>query len=475
MTIESINIEQTIESTLLEVKKDKSLSPGLVNSINLLVLIIKLLISRLGLNSTNSSLPPSTNNPRRTRGADKKKRKKKSSKSVGGQPGHEGTTLTQYEEADEVIELSVDRRTLPDNESFKKCEDEIRQVLDINLDFIVREYRAEVLEDSKGNQYVAEFPNNITKAIQYGSSVKAFAVYMSQYQLIPYNRVQEVFKDQFGLELSQGSLSNFNKEAYEKLESFEAEAMASLSNSKVLHADETGIKIDGELAWMHVLSDNKTTIYFAHEKRGKDAIEAMNIIPRYSGVLCHDHWKPYLGYKCIHSLCNAHHLRELQWVIDFKDHKWAKSMKRFLLKLNELTDEYGGVLPDDIQKKKIKRYREILSNGKRECPIYLPAKGSKGSRKRPRQTKERNLLDRLINYEDQVLLFIKNKDVPFTNNQAERDIRMVKVHQKISGQFKSMRGAKHFCRIRGYLMSLRKRGHAPLDKLQVVFDPELAE
>jgi len=474
MTFENINVEETIESIQEQMKADKSLAPAFANSINLLILLIKILISRLGLNSQNSSLPPSSNYPKRIRGKDKKKRRTKSSKNIGGQEGHEGTTLEQYEDVDEIIPLSIDRRTLPTNESFKNGEDEVRQVIDVDLQFVVREYRAEVLVGSDGHRYVADFPKHISKAVQYGPSVKAFSVYMSQYQLVPYNRVQEVFKDQFGIEISQGTLSNFNKEAFNKLESFEVEILKDLAASKVLNADETGIKIDGELAWMHVLGDNKTTFYFAHEKRGKEAVEAMGIIPKYKGILCHDHWKPYLGYACLHALCNAHHLRELQWVIDFKEHKWAKSMKRFLTKLNELVDENGGVLSLELQENRLKRYHEILKLGQLECPIYLPTKGTK-KRGKVKQTKERNLLDRLNNYSDEVLLFMKNKDVPFTNNQAERDIRMVKVHQKISGQFKSMNGAKYFCRIRGYLMTLRKRGHAPLDKLQALFNSELAE
>ena len=475
MTVNNINIEETIESTLEEMKKDKSLSPGLVNSINLLVLIIRLLISKLGLNSENSSLPPSSNNPRKTRGRDKKKRKSKSAKRPGGQVGHEGSTLVQFEEVDEVVSLLIDRRTLPQNEVFSREEAEARQVIDINLDFVVTEYQAEVLIDSKGNRYVAEFPEHIKKAVQYGGSVKALAVYMGQYQLIPYNRIQEIFRDQFGLDISQGSLCNFNKEAFERLEHFEKDVIGKLSNSKVVNADETGIKINGTLHWLHVLGTEKLTYYFPHEKRGKEAMDAMGVIPNYSGILCHDHWKPYLGYNCRHSLCNAHHLRELQWVIDFVEkNSWAKSMKRFLSNLNNLVDEHGGSLPEDVQKRKLRRYKEIIKKGYEECPIYLPAKGSK-KRGRPKKTKERNLLERLDSHQEQVLLFMKERLVPFTNNQAERDIRMVKVHQKISGQFKSNRGANYFCRIRGYLMTLRKQGKSPLEKLHLVFDPDFAE
>ena len=149
---------------------------------------------------------------------------------------------------------------------------------------------------------------------------------MSQYQLIPYARVQEVLKDQFGLKISSGSLSNFNEEAFEKLEFFERDIISNLSKEKLLHADATGIKVDTELAWIHVLATNNFTFYYPHYKRGRDAMVEMEVLPDYRGILVHDHWKPYLGYKCTYVLCNAHHLRELQWVIDFKKQSWAKSM-----------------------------------------------------------------------------------------------------------------------------------------------------
>ena len=177
-----------------------------------------------------------------------------------------------------------------------------------------------------------------------------------------------------------------------------------------------------------------------------------------------------LDMTCQHGLCNAHHLRELQWVIDFKKQKWATSMEKFLNKLNDEVDSYGGVLPEELQVKRIKRFRDIVRTGKGECAKIMPAVGM--TRKVVKQTKERNLLDRLSDYEDQVLLFMKIENVPFTNNQAERDIRMLKVHQKVSGQFKSMAGAKHFCRIRSYLMTSKKKGHSPFDKLCCLFDIE---
>ena len=350
----------------------------------------------------------------------------------------------------------------------------IRQVVDVSLELRVREYRAEVLVDSRGNRHVADFPPHIKKAIQYGPSVKSLAVYLSQYQLLPYGRVREAFRDQFGLEISEGSLCNFNGEAYDMLSDFEKKIGNSLGKAKVFHVDETGIKVDGGLEWLHVVGNDRMTLYFPRGKRGKDAMEEMGVIPDYGGVLCHDHWKPYMGYECRHALCNAHHLRELEWVVEFKGHKWAGAMKRFLKKLNKRVDENGGSLCGEEQKKKRRRYREIIRGGKGECPIYVAPKG-RGKRGRVKQTKERNLLDRLMNHEDETLLFMTDKKVPFTNNQAERDIRMVKVQQKISGQFKTMKGARHFCRIRSYLMTTKKRGNAAFDCLQALFAPEYAE
>ena len=460
----------TIERIKSEMAQEKTMSVALKSSIELLFLVIQMLADRLQMNSRNSSLPPASDGLRKTRGKDKKRRKKKSDKAVGGQTGHEGSTLEQYEDVDEVIELSIDRRVLPAQVNFKAGEPETRQVIDLSLEFVVREYQAEVLLGDDGHRYVAEFPAHITKAIQYGPSVKSFAVYLSQYQLIPYARVQEVFRDQFDLSISQGTLANFNREAYEKLEEFETKIIQKLNVEEVLNADETGVQIDEELAWIHVLCTPKLTFYYHHRKRGKEAMLEIGVLPNYTGTLVHDHWKPYLGYACNHALCNAHHLRELQWVIDFIKQKWASSMLKFLTKLNEEVDLHGGVLPEELQKKRIARYREIIKAGKYECPKQMPTVGSRKTR--VKQTKERNLLDRLSDYENQTLLFMKEKNVPFTNNQAERDVRMVKVQQKVSGQFKGMNGAKYFCRIRSYLMTSKKQGLSPFDKLVCLFDPD---
>ena len=464
-----VDIEKTVAAIQAELEKDKTISPTLKNLIGLLILVLQMMTQRLSLNSSNSSLPPSTDKVKRRtrRTVAGKKKKKKSATSPGGQPGHEGSTLTQFPEPDEIVELSIDQRTLPQRDDYKSDGFETRQVINIVLDYVVTEYQAEVLVDGDGNRYTADFPDDVTKAIQYGGSVKALSTYLSQYQLLPYARVQEVFKNCFDLPISQGSICNFNKEAYEKLDFFEEEVKETLKNAEVLNADETGIQIGDTNHWMHVLCTPKTTYFFPHEKRGQEAMHEMGVLDEFSGVLCHDHWKPYFGMTANHALCNAHHIRELEWVIDFKGQKWAKSMKRFLIRTKDLAEASGGVLSEEKQKLRIKAYRKIIAEAKKECPMTLPAKGS--GKKKAKQTKERNLLDRLEKYEDAVLLFMKQKNVPFTNNQAERDIRMVKVHQKVSGHFRSMAGARYFCRTRGYLLTNRKRGLSPFTVLGNLF------
>ena len=283
--------------------------------------------------------------------------------------------------------------------------------------------------------------------------------------------MQQLFSDQFGIEVSQGSLVNFNKEAFEKLADTEKSIVETLKKSEVLHADETGIKIKDKNHWLHVLCNSKTTWLFPHEKRGGDAIKEMGVITGFKGTLVHDHWKPYLSYKCQHALCNAHHIRELQWVIDFKHLKWAKLMQSLLARINKKKIEYGGKLTDRQKKIYRTKYRDIIAVGNRECTKIVPRIGGP---KRVKQTKERNLLDRLDSFEDQVLAFMDKPNIPFTNNQAERDIRMAKTHQKISGCFKSMNGAKYFCRIRSYILTMRKRGISPYAKMIELFNPELS-
>ena len=248
----------------------------------------------------------------------------------------------------------------------------------------------------------------------------------------------------------------------------------SLASADILHADETGININGERHWLHCNSNQHWTYFLPHKKRGCEAIDEMDIIPRFYGVLIHDHWKPYYRYDCLHALCNAHHIRELVRACEQDDQLWAAKMKDFLEEINDIVRNSGGYLSKQIADNYRKEYQEICQEAAIECPEPDKPK-EKGKRGRQKRSKSRNLLERLINYEDDVLRFMENPDVPFTNNQGENDIRMTKVQQKISGCFRSMEGAEMFCRIRGYLTTCRKHGLSSSLAMDLLFRNELPD
>lgn len=432
----------------------------------LLIVIINLLVGKLGLNSGNSSKPPSQD-PKRPRGS--KQKTKGHKRKPGGQNGHEGTTLKQVPNPDHVETLEIDRRTLPRG-TYTQIGFDTRQVIDIKISTEVTEYRAEILQDEAGNQFVADFPPGVTRPAQYGTSVKAHAVYMSQFQLLPYDRIRDYFADQCSIPLSAGSIFNFNKEAYLLLGTFEAIVKKQLVKQDVLNADETGINVNGKTLWLHTLGNDLWTLFFPHEKRGGDAMKAMGVLNDFHGILCHDHWKPYFNFSCLHALCNAHHLRELERAWEQDNQKWAKNMQALLLEINATVEATGGCLTKKAAQKFRSRYRSILTRGDRECPA---PKGVNNKPGRIARSKSRNLLERLREFETETLRFMTDKRVPFTNNQGENDIRMTKVQQKISGCFRSCEGAQMFCRIRGYLSTCRKQGVDPTKALQLLFAGKL--
>jgi transposase len=466
MSIAEIDIQAAIEKMRAQIQEDTQISPATKSMIELLILIITLLANRLGLNSQNSSKPPSSD-PNR-----EKQKKKPSGKKAGGQNGHTGITLEKVDDPDVIQEIEIDRSTLPEGE-YRQVGYRSRQVFDIDISRVVTEYRAQVLADQHGREYVAPFPEEVGKAVQYGVGTKAHAVYLSQYQLIPYQRVREHFADQMNIPISEGTVYNFNKQAYELLSDFEKRVKAKLMSAKLAHADETGINIGGKRHWLHCMTNDYWTCYFPHEKRGTDAMNAMGILPGFKGVLCHDHWKPYFRYTCTHALCNAHHLRELERAREQDGMQWAKDMQTLLKEINSKVLDAGGVLEGEIAQKFRKQYQKVLEQGDSECP--KPPPKEKGKRGRVAKTKSRNLLERLRDFEDDVLRFMETDYVPFSNNAGENAIRMTKVQQKISGCFRSFDGARIFCRIRGYLTTCRKHGVSSSHALDCLFTGKLPD
>lgn len=467
MTIENIDVTATLERVNKQLKNDTEISDTTRSLIEVLVLIVTLLVSRLGLNSRNSSKPPSAD-PNRQKIPRTGKGKKQ-----GGQKGHKGSTLEKVEDPDVVEEIFIDQRTLPKG-VYETVGYESRQVFDIEISRTVTEYRSEMMEDENGNRFVADFPEGVTQPTQYGCGVKAHAVYMSQFQLLPYERIRDYFSEQMSFPLSVGTLFNFNQRAYELLESFETMAKQKLTTATLAHADETGMNVNGKRKWLHCFSNDRWTMLFPHEKRGSEAMEALGILPLFSGTLCHDHWKPYYKYDCHHALCNAHHLRELTYAFEQDHQQWAKAMQDLLEEINAKTLEAGGVLTLDLQEAYRLKYRIIIGDGDDECP---PPKDNRkeGQRGRIKRSKSRNLLERLRDYEDDALRFMCSSKIPFTNNQGERDIRMTKVQQKISGCFRSMEGAKIFCRVRSYLSTCKKQGIGASTALTLLFQGKLPD
>ena len=463
MKIEDIDVDSSINSVKELLKKEKDLSPAFRAALDVLLVLVALLFNRMTLNSKNSSKPPSTD-PNR----EKSSKKGKSRRKPGGQKGHNGTTLEPADNPDEVKVLPIDRRTLPKGSQYQEVGHEHRQVIDIDIARFVTEYQAQILEDDQGNRFVASFPEGVNRPVQYGPNLKANAVYMSQYQLIPYDRVRDHFQDQMHIPVSAGSVFNFNKEAYAGLDAFEQWAKTQLAQSDLMHADETGINIGGKRHWLHCASSASLTWFHPHAKRGTEAMDEIGILPFFKGVLCHDHWKPYYQYGCTHALCNAHHLRELERAWEQDHQQWAKEMQTLLINLAKAVEDAGGCLPPDEAKRWRRRYRRLLKKADSECPPPDESQ-RKGKRGRLKRSKARNLLERLRNFEHDVLRFMEVENVPFTNNQGENDLRMTKVQQKISGCFRSMQGAKIFCRVRSYLSTCRKRGITATQALTLLF------
>lgn len=442
---------------------------------------VKSLESQVNKNSNNSSKPPSSD-------GFKKKTKSlrvKTDKNPGGQEGHEGKTLELSDNPDEIIIHGVDTcdicgTSLQDVKSERNI---IRQVVDIpDIKVKVVEHRAEIKKCPKcRRKNTGKFPEGITNTVQYGEKIKAVSVYLTQYQLIPYKRGTELISDLFDINLSPGSMVNFNDSCHENLKSIEENIKASLINSKgAVHFDETGLSIDKKRQWLHVASNERYTYYEAHEKRGKEATDSIGILPNFIGTAVHDCWKTYLQYTdCDHSLCNAHILRELNGISELEKQSWAEPMKNLLTEIKKEVDlnwNTANALTLDKIEVFEKRYTQILDDGFKEDYI---TNSESYAKKKAKKSTSLNLLNRLSAYRQHILAFMYDFDIPFDNNLAERDLRMTKVKQKISGTFRSKDGANAFTRIRGYVSTVRKQGMNALKCIKSTFtenpvDPTLA-
>ena len=416
------------------------------------------------LNSKNSGISPSQDQNRGDRGS----KKEKSGNKPGGQKGHKGNCLRKVENPDKIVNIPIDLSKLPFG-GYKDFGYESRQEIDYKVIRTVTEYRAQTVINEFGDSYTAAFPEFLVKPVQYGISLKSHAVYMSQYQLIPYLRLKDYFAYNFNIQLGTGSIYNFNKEVYDKLEDFERWVKEQARKANILCSDETGVNINTQKYWIHTYAGELFKYMFPHKSRGQEAVEVIGILKNFTKHLVHDGWSVYYKYNCIHVRCNAHHLRELKYVVENNGFKWAAEMSKLLCEINDQTDKAGGLLGKTEVESYKKQYDLIVAQGELECPLPEKDKSSK-KRGRVAKGKARNLLERFKNKAEEILLFMESKDVPFTNNIAERAHRMLKVQQKISGCFRSLQGAKISCRIRSYIDTCRKNNITEIQALEMLFN-----
>lgn len=431
--------------------------------------------ARLSQNSQNSHKPPSSDGLKKpNRGSKDRSLRKKSGLPSGGQKGHQGSTLEMSNCPDEVKIHPVHncQGCGSSLEAIEAMDEQVRQEFDMERPVIkCTEHRSQVkICPHCEHLNLGRFPDHITQPVQYGSAIKSFITYLNQYQLIPYNRITEMFQDLLGHSISEGTVNNTLDVAHDNLENFENGIKGSLQDAHILHHDETGVRVASKTNWLHIACTKFLTHYAVHKKRGQEAMDETGILPKFKGILIHDCWAPYFSYGDDHGLCDAHILRELIGVHESVEHKWALRMVKLLIDIKEQTDKNPTVKLSDHKIALFERkYASILENGFAEELATRPDPPPKKKRGRSKQTKAKNLLDRLDTHQRYVLAFMYDPEVPFDNNQGERDGRMAKLQQKISGCFRSEHGAKRFCRIRGYISTARKNGQPIFEALQGVF------
>ena len=458
-------------STLSHEQKDE-LIVGLHAMVSQLMARVTELEATLSMNSSTSSRPPSSDGLAKP---SPKSRRRASGKRSGGQPGHPGRTLKRVAEPDHRVDHEPGRcggcGAALDDAAFVRSE--ARQVFDLPPVAVeVTEHRAVTRRCACGTCTRGVFPDDVTHPVQYGPGVRSTVVYLAQYQLVPMARLTELLADLYGLSISQGTIDNLLRRCSERLGGFELAARAAVRRGTCAHFDESGVRVGGALHWLHVASNAAVTCYTIHPKRGAEAMQAMGVLPGYRGYAVHDHWGPYFSFEgVLHVLCNAHHLRELAHAHEQYGQVWAQSMIEALVEayrdVEAARDRGEHRLPEREIDRIERRYRSILHLGETELPGGVaPERGAPG---RGRRHKVANLHARLRDFMPEALGFVYDFDRPFDNNVAERDVRMIKVRQKISGCFRSAEGAAVFCRIRGYVSTARKQGRNVMAALADAF------
>jgi len=433
---------------------------------------------RAATDSHNSSKPPSSDppgsHPSPSSGARTKSLRKPTGRKSGGQRGHPGSTLKMVEHPDR-LEVHAPEACARCGQSLIAAlvvDVERRQVFDLPKElFEVTEHRMESRRCTCGETSKGCFPNEVQAPVQYGPRLLAVAVYLSQYQLVPMERISDVLSDVFGCEtFSEGTLDRALDECHLSLSEIEEKIKEGLRQTAVVHFDETGLEVRGKLNWLHVACTGTLTHYGWATQRGPAGADSIGILPLFKGIGLHDGLETYWSYLWKHALCNIHHLRELVEVEEHDKQPWATKMQALLYEMKASVEAASALGQTELAEEVIESleacYERLLAEGFAMNP---PPERPPKTRGRPKRGRVLALLDRLSEHKEAALRFLKDFRVPFDNNQAERDIRMVKVKQKVSGCFRANNGADRFCRIRGYISTMRKQHQNILACLESVF------
>jgi transposase len=431
--------------------------------------VVMELRAQLDQNSRNSSRPPSSDGYAKPTADKNRSLRRRSGRNPGGQPGHQGHHLERREDPDRAVlhRVEVCDCCGRDLTGAPIVESQSRQVFDLpelpGLECVahwIQKRRCEC-----GNLASSSFPEEASAPVCYGPRIRALGIYLVSYQHLPYERAAEILSDWAHAPISVATLQAFVAQGAAGLQAFLAEIRSQLARAEVAHFDETGGRIDGRLSWIHSASTDTLTLLTAHRKRGVEAMNDAGVLPAFTGVAVHDGWAPYRNFEeALHALCGAHHLRELTGAEE-QGQAWALGLSCLLLDTKQAVDQAKAAGRTRLTARTLAQlhasYRDLIALGFEENPGL----GGQGQDRQRKRTKAQNLLLRLDQREQEVLRFAHDFRVPFDNNLSERDLRMIKLQQKISGCWRTTQGAERFLAIRSYLSTARKQGQRPIDVL----------